>query len=233
MAFPTVSDITETSVLNSPQEEFDLPATVDSGDLLLAVIASDEFGTFTATPPTGWTEIARSNETGVVGYIIAKVADGTEDGGTVTLTTGTGTDPIAAQCYRIKNWFGAIGGVEAAASAYAAASTVDPPSLTPTWGAADTLWIAAMVAGDDNATVSAYPSNYTNGVDTVAGDAINFSCSCGTARRELNASSENPGTFTLSELEGVVGYTIAVRPAAGGGGGTPYYSGMSLMGVGV
>jgi len=71
------------------------------------------------------------------------------------------------------------------------------------------------VAHCDERAVTGYPVNYTDGFQTNFGD---FHPSVGSARRELTASSEDPGTFTLSANRGWVAATVAIRPAAAGGG---------------
>ena len=223
MAFPQTSASTESSFSTSgTTHNVSMPATVDSGDLLLVFI-SLHYNTFnspaTITTPSGWTEVwngrhtVSSNVIEVGAY--ARDADGTEDSTTVNFeTSGTNPDAAgAAQCYRITDWFGALSGVEAGAESNGASANPDPPSLTPSWGSEDTLWFAIAGAADDDATVSSYPSLFLNGVDTTSGASANNRSSIGTARRESTASVLDPGTFTLSEAELWIAQTVAVRPA--------------------
>lgn len=207
----------ETNVVN-------MPATVNSGDLLLVFMtrAKDTgvTGFAEGTADAGWVNKAGNTGTADPGMRVdcwAKLADGSEAGGTASFTTEISGDAgtcMTAHCYRVTVWFGDLAGVEGANVAAAIATTADPPSLTPSWGSAKTLWFAVAGGGDDDATVSIYPTNYTNGVDTVSGGGTNAGCEIGTARRELEATSDDPGTFTFSQSEQVVALTVAVRPAA-------------------
>jgi hypothetical protein len=94
----------------------------------------------------------------------------------------------------------------------------DPPNLTPfgLGAAEDILWFASVVADNVAVTVDGYPANYTTGQSSQAtGDHVGA-----IARDEVNATSENPGTFTLSADEQSVATTLAVRPAAAAVGAT-------------
>ena len=62
--------------------------------------------------------------------------------------------------------------------------------------------------------MSSYPTNYANGIDTLSGGGNNDAAEIGTARRELNASSDNPGIFTISQTEVIIAATLVIRPAA-------------------
>jgi hypothetical protein len=221
MGFPTVTSITDTLVNgNSTTHNVNMPAAVTVGELLLVLFALEcNAADNTLTTPGGWTLLWSSTNDAaatVRGAGYAKVAVGTEGGTTVNFVSSVATS-AAAQCYRIADWFGVIAtgiavGTEAVSTG---TSTPNPPSLTPPWGALDTLWIATYSAGDDGETMSSPPTNYGNQQDTVTTGGVDESAEVGSARRTLNASSENPGTFTLSASEGTVAQTIAIRPHVG------------------
>jgi len=217
MAFPIVSDETiEAFASNTTEHLVDMPTTVNSGDLLLVMFTNDAADT--VATPTGWTQLfseTRSPSVRHSGYY--KIADGTEGGTTVDFVT-SGTETAVAAVYRITSWHGTTP-PEVGTAAEGASVSPDPPNLIPSWGAEDTLWIAHF-GGDDpsgNGTVDAIPTSYTNELDARAND---FSSSClgGSARRDLNATSDNPGTFTMNNLEGWVANITAVRPAAAAAG---------------
>src|SRR3989304_5266827 len=88
-------------------------------------------------------------------------------------------------------------------------SAPDPANAVPDWPQGETLWIA--FAGHDNGTVStdSGPSSYAN----FRNDRWNNVDGVGlaSARRELDASSENPGTFALSASEEWRAQTTAIR----------------------
>lgn len=215
MAFPTVSSVT-VSVFNTAATSHlvAMPATVSAGDLLVTV-GSGQAGVFTT--PASFTLLHQTqNGSGAVLGAWYRIADGSEGGTTVDWTT-----PVNRKgnfhVYRITAWHGTTP-PEVGTAATGSSTTPDSPTLTPSWGSADTLWIASE--GNSGATtVSAYPTNYTNGNDDQCTGAGGNSL--GTARRELAASSEDPAAFTISVTNIWVAQTIAIRPGAGAATVTP------------
>uniref|UniRef100_A0A6M3M546 Putative pectate lyase n=1 Tax=viral metagenome TaxID=1070528 RepID=A0A6M3M546_9ZZZZ len=232
--FPVVLSITPSSFnVNATPHLVAMPATVDAGDLLLALFSND--GGDVVTTPGGWglvfsaQVVAQASRVRFGAY--AKVAVGTEGGTTVNFVT-SGTEMAAAQVYRIQagTWWGALAGVEAATPSDCGSVDSrypDPPSFAPSWGALDTLWVACYGADDDDAATG-YPGSYTDGTYTPSGTATG-SCSLASARRELNATSDDPSNFTIAAVEEWVANTIAVRPV---GTGPTYYHGLKIQGVG-
>lgn len=209
MAFPQVATSNSgNTAAGSASCVVTLPSGVSSGDLLVVWVAFDQNGS--ATWPAGWTEHFDRNfstagfpgsGTGTLG---TRVADGTE-GSTITVTKSN-TQEDAWGVYRIT---GASGNVEFA-FAEGNDANVDPPNLIPSWGAKDTLWIAA--ACEDNADLTGTaPTNYANNVL----HQFNTDAEIVMGTRELNATSENPGTFAAAADEWFA-LTIAVEPDAGG-----------------
>jgi len=176
-----------------------LPAGIASGDELVVL-----FGALTTTfvLPTGWTELYNSGSASPGLFVIRRVADGGE-GATLTVTTGSARKSNHAS-YRIS---------EAAAAEISAAATgsnanPDPPSLTPSGGALNYLWLA-VEGHEDAKTISAYPANYTDGFQSAGANENTIA----SARRALNAASEDPGTFTISGAKAWRAVTIAVPPS--------------------
>ena len=125
-----------------------------------------------------------------------------------------GSSRGAAQVYRITGWFGALVGLEIGTSAGASSDSPDPPSLTASWGALDNLFLTFVGGQDDDATVSSYPTNYTNGTATLGGGGANLSGAAYSARRELAGATDDPGVYTLSESESWNANTLVVRPSS-------------------
>lgn len=210
--FPQVPSITQTSFETATTDHaVSMPTTVESGDLLLCIWNTGNGTVSTTTTPSGWTAVAATTFTNGVAGVYAKVSDGAEGGTTVNFVTSAATAAVA-QVYRIaKNtWYGDIAiGVETAHAGPTTSTTPDPPNLDPAnWGTLDTLWIAVSYKQTSQAT-TAYPTNYTNTTETTE---LNSSVTINSARRELNAASENPGTFTLVASRSWVARTIAIRP---------------------
>jgi hypothetical protein len=217
MAFPVVSSVANSNdTANTLSRNATLPASIVAGNLIVAFIAADLASSATTiTMPAGWTDKATQQFGSVVRCsVFARVADGTE-GATVTITTSA-SEACAWHFYNISSWFGAAAGCEVGTPAAAGSTNPDPPSLTPSWGAADTLWLAGA-GNDGNVAVTAGPASYTNFVNTRWANTAG--CGVSSARRELNTATENPGVFTMT-TEQWVAHTVAIRPAAAGGGGS-------------
>lgn len=225
--FPQVADITQTTTqTDGTTFTVNLPATVNSGDLLLLLVSASAMAASANGTATNWTQLrVQENNTNYASYLLGKVADGTEDGGTVVVDfAGQNGSSFAAQVIRItaNTWrnSGTLANDVEINSTNNNSGGIDPPALNPTnWDVENTLWIAAGTFGQiDASLVTGAPANYTNFLNTAAGAPQN--CAVITARRELAAASEDPGAFTETIGAGNIGqWTIAIRPAAGGGGG--------------
>lgn len=217
MASPTIvsSATTAGSAVASPVP-INLPASISSGDLLVALI---RLGTnATITFPGGWNalknEVPDSDSDTVA--IAWREADGSE-GATFDLTVSASAK-AAAIVYRIT---GAedpdTQPPEVTTVATGSSADVDPPSISPTGGSKDYLFLALGTSGAGGATGSnTWPSNYDDGQATASstGGTSGSRSSVYGAGRELTASSDDPGTFTLGAGRVWSAYTVAVHPAA-------------------
>lgn len=204
--FPTVVS-TATSQVSSTNFSPTMPASIVAGRLLVVVASADNASLSNPTA-SGWTRKAlasRSSGSATI-VVFAKVAAGSD---TCTIS-GFGTPAWTGHAYQVANWSGTLSEVTAAATA-GAITTLDPPNLsagsTKNW-----LWIAACGNSNDITTI---PTNYTDGLE-------NNQSSQGwlaSARRELNASSENPGVFGGTQSVPCVA-TIAIPPAVPPAGNT-------------
>ncbi len=202
--FPSIAAINGgNDVVNQTNHIVNLPAGIVAHDLLLIFFAADAGPTITF--PEGWTELFQDDNTAVVTLAIAyRVADGTE-GATITVTTSN-IQMTAHTTYRITgNWSTPEVGVAVKVTD----ANPDSPNLVPTWGSANTLWLA-VYASDANPITTVYPVNYTDGRNDVANDAEG--AGVGSARRELNAANENPGAFTMSFVDNWIATTVAIAP---------------------
>jgi hypothetical protein len=202
------SDVTSHNVL--------LPDGSDvSGRRVLIVIGVD--GAPSITWPMGWTEFAAGSTTQTQLSAAYRDIDGTEgfDGtdDEIVFTTSGGGEQSNHQSYLISEGHDAATAPEAATAATGGSATPDPPSLNPSgWGTEETLWIAAAALRFNDTWLSA-PTNYTDLLAQSGGDA---NAPLATARRVLEAESEDPGSFTINDGSSWVATTIGVRPAAGG-----------------
>lgn len=189
-----------------------LPSNVGNGETLIAIFVETRGASITF--PGGWNEFYTAAMDGTGGnYSVAiRDADGTE-GASITVTTGA-TGNSAHIVYRITGAArDADQSPEAATNATGDSTTPDPGSVTPTGGPKSFLFIA--VAGIDPvltlATVSAFPSGYIDGTSSVL--ATDNRVTAASAHAILTATSEDPGTFTVSQAERWGATTIAVHPA--------------------
>lgn len=189
---------------NSTSHTVNLPADIQAGDLLLVFfcVDADPIVTF----PEGWTELFHaSHEDYHVFGTWYRIADG-EEGATITVTTSS-SQMSAHTSYRIT---GHSGTPEAGTAVTTWSFIPNPPSLTPTWGAKDTLWFASQGNDKEAVNVTDYPADYTDGRNDRG--SASGGVGVATARRELNAVSEDPGTFTLDTSCAWVANTVAVQP---------------------
>ena len=214
MAFPQVADITSSTFNNgSGTRALQLPATVDAGDLLLLFVSSESSRTI-STPPSGFTNLFNTNSGAGRGALYAKVADGTEDGTTVNIVY-SGNTAVACRCFRITGFTGDItNDIDVGTAVASSGLTVNPPSVTAGWGSADNLFIV-LAAISDTGTPSGTETitNYGDYVMTSSGALGSNIASIAEWRRELTASSDDPGTssnFSVS-MDTTVTNTVVIR----------------------
>ena len=217
MTFPQIMD-TQTSLedaSNVTNHYVDLPATIGSLNLLIALFVCDG-GAQISFPNEGteWNLIEEltNNDFAVRGKIAWKEADGSEAGGSILVTT-TSSERSAHIVYAISgNIDPSTQEPEASSSTENTSTNPDPANLIPTGGAKDYLWIG-VEGNDRNRTITAYPNNYSlSQLNSVGGGAN--SAGAGLAARNLNAASENVGSFTISASDEWVACSVAVHPKA-------------------
>lgn len=198
---------------NSTSHTVSLPAGISVGDGLL-IFATVTNATDYPSAPGGWSNLAFLGLSDMPGRnlsVFYRVADGSE-GATVTLTTSSGR-VSAHVTMRIA---GADPGTppEAAITSGSSSTTPDPPSLTPSWGAKRSVWIA--VAGNAGAVItqSAQPSGYGNPQTSSAnGSTAGTRVNTFTADKIDTVSSDDPSTFTVSASATWLAATVAVKGA--------------------
>lgn len=181
---------------------------VEEDELAILLIATSG-----ATPSiSGWTQIATSlhGDSTVRLTVLGKILEAGES--TVVTVSCDSSSYIAHSGWRFLNHNGSLTSTTVdVAFASGASTTPNPPSLDPSgWGSEATAWIAAAAWRNSSTTPSAIPSGYrgswrglssgtTAGVGAVSG------------LKTATASSDDPGTFTLSASRDWVAATIAVR----------------------
>ncbi len=211
-AYPDVASVTETTFTTDVTDHaISLPETVVAGDLLLIIFTND--GNATVTKPVGWRTLwdeSTGSALRASGY--AKVAIGDEGSTTVNFITSS-AEQAAAQVYRIQNWYGTLDGIAVGSEVVSTSgTTANPPSLSPGWGVADTLWIPIIHTSTARTIVSG-SDGYSNLINTRSGETTTAG-QIGSMRLNTNTATEDPGVFTFSST-GVtsVAQTIAIAPA--------------------
>lgn len=204
MAFPTVTESGGESG-SASSHTLTLPSHA-TGDLLILATCADyasSVQTWTFNGSTSaFSELdVRRDGPGVSAYCKYRVMQGGDDS-TIVIGT-TNTVPLTYQWFIIPA--ATFSGVpEAAAIDLAYGSSKDPPSLSPSWGSADTLWIATNC---NYLTITAYPTNYTSlgqrGSNVMVGSAY----------RQYASSSDDPSAFTWNYSYYGNAVTIAIQPA--------------------
>lgn len=186
-----------------------MPATVNAGDLLIIQFGVPQNAA--PTTPAGWNVLGGVSSGAVFrGQWYYKLAAGTEGGTTVDVVTAS--QKAAAVVHRIQaGTFDPATPPEIATGTLANTTTPDPTSLSPSWGADDTLWLAVF-CGRNGGTVSAYPFIDGN-IAASSGSTGNTDAIVASCWVQQNTATQNPGTFTRSVAANqVVPATIGIRP---------------------
>lgn len=210
VGFPRVVDsATSATTSNATSHTVTLPTWRPTGKLMLMIVGSDGNPTISAT---GWTSVTSGTSGGDAACAaLYRIADGSE-ASTISVAT-TASEQIAA-------WVGSFTGHHASAApegagtgSGTAATGANPPSLTPTWGSANTLWFAVGVhdASANASNVHSHlPIPYNYVWHRLAGSTVHMAIAIG-SRAEAVASYD-PGTIFAVTSEQWAAMTIAIRP---------------------
>lgn len=208
--FPSVAATETTNITSSSAKAVALPAGIASGDRLVVVaMAANASGTPpTVNTPSGWESLAdatfsQDTSASAALRVLTKVADGGEGSSVSSVGTSDSTR-FAAVALRITSSEDV--GISSEASGTSGAP--NPASLSPAWGAAKTLWLA--IGASFNSITSA-PTNYSDYVEVDQGGPLRANVAVAT--RQLEASSDDPGSFSGSSSAGWRAYTVAIEPA--------------------
>ena len=189
----------QSSTTSGILDNVQLPPGIEAGELLI-VLQTMSFGGITYVNPSGWTRLlTTSGAAAIQGWY--KVASGSE-GATLALPGNGGSALTRALSFRIRNFVGAPEGVANPSPTSSPSPT--PPSISPSWGLAKTLWMPVAYA--NNATLlTAYPDGYG------APDAIVNNNQFAASWRIATEASENPGAYIFDATNGSRAATIAIR----------------------
>ena len=214
MAFPVVESTATTGRAAETTSPVTFPATISAGALIIAIARCAVAGAIGW--PVNWVELTEdssdaSDDVTAVAYFTAV---GNEDGTTFNVTHGNGKSAYIV--YSITG--AAVPATQApqiSAVAVGTSTLPDPANLDPAGGAKEFLWLwLGGWEGEQTSPPVGTPTNYTNalGADTGVGGAIATNCRVASARRGLNATTENPPSWTISVSDDWTAWTMAVHP---------------------
>jgi hypothetical protein len=215
MAFPVIADQNESVTATAGTNHvISLPANISAGDLLIIVLDKGSTAA-TINAHADWTELLDENSANGL-YIAYRWAAGGETNPTLVSSAATRDATVT---YRIT---GAVNPATQApqigTTATGTSTAPDGPSVSPTGGAKDYLWITffgqATEKADDDSLVTTFPTNYTLGqAEKTCGIAgANLGGMIGSAARQANTATENPGAFTSAINAAWRAQTIAIHP---------------------
>lgn len=216
MAFPVVQTTAESATVTAGTSHvITLPSGIQAGDLILIVLDKGSTAA-TVNAHADYTELLDENAGNGL-YIAYRRAVGGESNPTLVTSANTRTATIAFRISDAEN--PATQAPQIGTTATGTSLTPDPPSVTPTGGAKDYLWVAfagmALEEADDDTWANTPPTNFT--------PSPPLQKSCGTAGtnlgglilaayRQANAASQDPGTFGVDTSAAWRAQTIAVHP---------------------
>ena len=216
--FPTIRSSASDSTSANTTHTLLLPATVEANDLLVVYFAVDGNPTITwDSSTTGqWSLRDRLNNGSEVKIECwMQVADGTEDGKSLSITTDA-TQHSRTFSIAIKGWDYGDGSLSAIDNAIALSdraltqTAVDPTSLSPAWGQEDTLWIQCTAV--DNTT--SFNGNSSDGFnvlytqDGASADDVGLQFEY----QQNRVATYHPSNFNLSASEDWATQMFAIKP---------------------
>lgn len=214
MGFPSVRATTYSEeTADTTSHDVDMTGVQPGDRAMLFVVVDNDGSTVTLSGfPAGWSQVWSASYLsggGQTAELWEKVdCSGSES--SFAFVTST-SEQSKSRVFFVEQ-SDSVASSEAATEAYGATTTPDPSSLTPSWGADDTLWVAFFASDNSRAGATGYPSNYSSDQYTVSGASSVDSVTYGIATRQVNAASENPGTFTRIYPDRWIAVTFAVPP---------------------
>lgn len=203
-AYPVVAATETSTTFTDTTHPIDMPASISAGDLLLVGFCTSTGGSNTVSIQSGdnWNLLNTDSANGLQVLVYWKIAEGSD-----TLTLETTNNSISGHfSYRITGHDPDATPEYGSFTTASSGTTVDPPSLAPSWGLEDTLFIAVLGHANTSA-ISGYPSGYG---DTVSASGLGNSC--GAAALGVRTDSEDPSSFTVGGgSTSLVSNTIAIR----------------------
>lgn len=210
VGFPRVVDSANSATTtNATSHTVSLPTWRPSGKLMVMIVGADGAPTISAT---GWTSITTGSSGGDAACAaLYRFADGSESS-TISVATSA-SEKIAAWVGTFTEHHGSSAPEGAGTGSGTASASANPPSLTPSWGSANTFWMAVGVH-DASANASnvhlqtPIPFNYVWHRAAGATDHMTITI----ISRAEAVSSYDPLAILATTSEQWAAMTLAVRP---------------------
>ena len=209
--FPYIAAAASTELtVNQTSHTINLPAGIVAGSLLLMIVLVDGGTTITAT---GWTSVTTGTSGSDISLaVLYRFADGSE-GATVSITSSA-SEKVSAYVARIADHHASTPPEGAGTGSGTASGNSNPPSLTPSWGADDNLWLTIGVHDSSNPGAGfahvGIPLLWQYLWHHAAAAADDGTISIG--YRYINAASQDPLSHVAPSGEQWAAATVAVRP---------------------
>ncbi len=192
-----------------------LPTVIEADDLIVVLHRS---ATSTAGHgyPGGWTELFDDNSDGSDDRTSCawKKADGSEGNTSITITQDNVKYASIVMVFRAAA-DPATAPPQFATLVTGTSTTPNPGSITPSWGSQKYLMVwAGGWEGEQTSPPANEPTNYTSRLGSNSGTAgaITTNVRVAVAFRWIEASSEDPPSWTISVSDDWTATTIAIRP---------------------
>jgi len=221
--FPYIKDSNNSEVGGSnTSHTVALPSDVASGDLLLIVFTYRNYTVpgVTLTTPSGWVvvdSLVTDNDISISLYIFARIADGSEDSTVAITSSANARSSHCSVC---------VAGHAAEVSPISGMSisktgndefpygSLNPPSVTASWGSDKNLWIAVGgIVGGGRTYVSA-PAGYAKTELGQNTNTLASRCATAVAHRYLASSSDDPSAFDLGTESYWKAMSLVIKPEA-------------------
>lgn len=189
----------------------DVPAVL-AGDLILIFANGAASAAYTMTVPTSYASLWDEANGNLRGRGFRRVAPSDAAATTASVTLSAG-QRFSAITLVIRGYDTDVAIADAIAVGTAATGNSDspnPPSVSPPWGDTVPSLIVPVAHSAAGGSIS-YPSSYTDGLTAYTGVSNNFHARTSSAEREVEASSEDPGTFGLGGAFLWVAQTVAIK----------------------
>lgn len=209
-AFPDIATATSFEATPTTSHVVALPDNLEVGDILVILFSTTGGGEISQTSP--FMELRTSVQDSHVSQAWWRHIDGSEGwgdtGNTVTITTSV-DQRSSTIAFRVRGtalpfeWDGSG----------QTTPNPNPPSIDPPfWGTEDAAWLAYTGWDNGTFTLSSYPSSFGDN-QTTTRTSTSPGNGAALATREQTASSQDPGTFTISNNANLHAYTFGFLPA--------------------